>query len=255
VLQDSTVFLAVAATLFGLVLGSFLNVVIYRVPRHESIVWPGSRCPSCGHEIRWYDNLPLVGWALLRGRCRDCGDPISRRYPLVEGVTGILFLAAFLVYGLQARLLLTWAFLAVLVVITFIDIDFFIIPDTIVLPAAAVGLAASIALAPHHWWEYVVAAFGAAAFLLLLALIWAGGMGMGDVKMALLMGAVLGRYVVVALFLAFLVGGIVGIGLMVAKLKKRTDRIPFGPYLAAGSAIAALWGANILNGYLKVFQR
>ena len=119
-------------------------------------------------------------------------------------------------------MVLTWAFLAVLVVITFIDIDFFIIPDRIVLPAAAVGLIASIALTPRLWWEYTVAAIGAAAFLLVLALIWAGGMGMGDVKMALLMGAVLGRYVVVAMFLAFFVGGLVGFGLLVAKIKKRS---------------------------------
>ena len=246
---------AVAATLLGLVLGSFLNVVIYRVPRRESIVWPGSRCTSCGHDVRWHDNLPIVSWVILRGRCRDCGTPISRRYPLVEGLTGALFLAAFLVYGLQARLALTWAFLAVLVVITFIDIDFLIIPDRIVLPAAVVGLVASIALSPSLWWEYVVAAFGAALFLLVLALVWAGGMGMGDVKMALLMGAVLGRYVVVALFVAFLVGGIVGIALIAAKIKKRTDKIPFGPYLAAGSAVAVLWGPNILDSYLRVFRR
>ena len=148
VLQGSTLLLAVAATLFGLVLGSFLNVVIYRVPRHESVVWPGSRCPRCGHDIRWHDNLPVAGWLLLRGRCRDCGASIGIRYPLVEGLTGALFLVAFLVYGLQALLLLVWAFLAVLVAITFIDIDFLIIPDRIVLPAAAVGLVAAIALDP-----------------------------------------------------------------------------------------------------------
>ena len=246
---------AVVVTLFGLVLGSFLNVVIYRVPRRESIVWPGSRCTSCGHDVRWHDNLPIVSWVILRGRCRDCGAPISRRYPLVEGLTGALFLTAFLVYGLQARLVLTWAFLAMLVVITFVDIDFLIIPDRIVLPAAAVGLAAFIALSPSLWWEYVLAGFCAALFLLALALVWAGGMGMGDVKMALLMGAVLGRHVVVALFVAFLVGGIVGIGLIAAKIKKRTDKIPFGPYLAAGSTVAVLWGPNILDSYLRVFRR
>jgi leader peptidase (prepilin peptidase)/N-methyltransferase len=250
----STVFMAVVATLFGLVLGSFLNVVIYRVPRHESVVWPGSRCPECGHDIRWYDNLPVLGWALLRGRCRDCDAPISRRYPMVEALTGLLFLAAFLIYGLQGKLLFVWAFLAVLVVITFIDIDFFIIPDRIVLPAAIIGLAASVGLSPGQWWEYVVASLGSAAFLLALALIRPGGMGMGDVKMALLMGAVLGRYVVVAMFLAFLVGGVVGIGLMAAKRKGRKDKVPFGPYLALGSALAALWGANILDAYLRLFQ-
>lgn len=252
--MTSTVFGAVGATLFGLVLGSFLNVVVYRVPRRESIVWPGSRCPRCGHDIRWYDNLPLVGWLVLRGRCRDCGAAISRRYPLIEGLTGALFLVAFIVYGYQARAMLVGAFLAVLVVITFIDIDHLLIPDRVVLPAAGAGLAAAIALRPSHWWEYAVAAIGAALFLMVLVLAWPGGMGMGDVKMALLMGAVLGGYVGVAMFLAFLLGGLVGVGLLVTRVKTRKDKVPFGPYLAAGSALAALWGPGMLDLYLRLYR-
>ena len=248
-----TVYFSVVSLLFGLVIGSFLNVVVYRLPRRESLVRPGSHCPRCGHAIRWYHNLPVAGWLILRGHCRDCGERISWRYPLVESLTGGLFVAAFFVFGLGGRLLLGWAFIAIMIIIVFIDLDHQIIPDKIVLPAAAAGLAASIALRPSGWWEYLVAAAGAAGFLFVIALIWAGGMGFGDVKMALLMGAVLGRSVIVALFLAFFLGGIVGVALIATKVKSRKDRIPFGPFLAAGSIIALLCGQAILDLYLSLF--
>ncbi len=251
-MTDMGLFLAVPTALVGLVVGSFLNVVIYRVPRRESIAWPASQCPACGHPIRWYDNVPVVSWAALGGKCRDCGGRISLRYPLVESLTGASFLIAALVIGTEPRLLVTAAFIAVLIAITFIDIDHRIIPDRIVLPATLIGLAASIALQPARWWVFIAAALGAGGFLFMLGLIWAGGMGFGDVKMALMMGSVLGPSVIVAMFVAFLVGGLSGVVALVSGRKGRRDKMPFGPFLAAGSALAALWGAPILHSYLSL---
>jgi leader peptidase (prepilin peptidase)/N-methyltransferase len=247
-----TWYLAVLATLLGLVVGSFLNVVIYRLPRKESLARPGSHCPGCNHPVRWRDNLPLVSWLLLRGHCRDCGAPISKRYPLVEAITGGLYLAAFLVYGISPYTILAWAFLAALVAITFIDLDHLIIPDKIVLPGAAIGYVASVLLNPTDWWVHLVSALGAAAFLFVIGLIWGGGVGFGDVKMTLMMGAVLGAAVVVALFVGFLVGAVVGVVLMASGIKKRKDKMPFGPYLALGGAVAALAGPEILDWYMSL---
>ncbi len=244
-------YLALVAAILGLVIGSFLNVVIYRLPRHESLSRPGSHCPGCGQPVRWYDNVPIASWVALRGRCRDCGERIAWRYPLVEALTGACFLAAFLVYGLGWHTLQLAAFLAALVAVAFIDLDHRIIPDRIVLPGAVIGLVTSIALHPSRWWVYAVAGVGAAAFLLAIGLIWSGGMGFGDVKLALMMGFVLGSSVVVAMFLGFLAGGIGGIVLIALGVKKRKDKIPFGPFLAAGAAVASLWGPSIIDWYLR----
>lgn len=247
------VLLSVVALLLGLLIGSFLNVVIYRVPRRESIVSPGSHCPQCGAAVRWYDNVPLLSWLLLRGRCRDCGSRIPWRYPAVEAATALAFLIAALVYGADPRLLVGWGFFAVLIAITLIDLEHYIIPDRIVLPAAVIGLAASIALDPGRWWVYLVSGLGASLFLFLLALFWPGGMGMGDVKMALLMGFVLGPAVIVAIFLAFLAGAAISIVLLLLRLKTRKDKIPFGPYLALGSTLALLWGERLMGAYLSLY--
>jgi leader peptidase (prepilin peptidase)/N-methyltransferase len=247
-----TGYLAVVITLAGLVVGSFLNVVIYRLPRGESLVRPGSHCPTCGHVVRWYDNIPVLSFIRLRGHCHDCGARISLRYPLVEVLTACLFLGAFLVYGVQWRTLEITAFFAALVAVTFIDFDLRIIPDKIVLPGAAVGIVASVLLAPDRWWHYVVAGLGAAGFLFALGMLWPGGMGFGDVKLALFMGVVLGAGVIVALFAGFLAGGLIGGALLLAGVKKRTDKIPFGPYLSLGAVVAALSGAAILDWYLRL---
>jgi leader peptidase (prepilin peptidase)/N-methyltransferase len=248
-----TGYLAVVITLAGLVVGSFLNVVIYRLPRGESLVRPGSHCPACGHAVRWYDNIPVLSFVRLRGHCHDCGARISLRYPLVEVLTGSLFLGAFLVYGAQWRTLEITAFFAALVAVTFIDFDLRIIPDKIVLPGAAIGIVASVLLAPDRWWQYVVAGLGAAGFLFALGMLWPGGMGFGDVKLALFMGVVLGADVIIALFVGFLAGGLIGGALLLTGVKKRTDKIPFGPYLSLGAVVAALSGAAILDWYLRLF--
>lgn len=171
---------------------------------------------------------------------------------VVPILTAAGFLLAYLQFRISWELVLAVAFIAVMVVIAFIDLDHMIIPNRIVLPAAVIGLAAAIALDPSRWWVFLVAAFGSAVFLFVLALIWPGGMGMGDVKLALLMGAVLGSAVVVALFLAFFFGALVGLVLILSKRKTRKDAIPFGPYLALGSVIALLYGPWLLDAYLGV---
>jgi leader peptidase (prepilin peptidase)/N-methyltransferase len=247
-------YLYAVALMLGLVVGSFLNVVIYRLPRHESLVRPGSHCPSCGTPIRAYDNIPIVSWLILRGKCRDCRSPISARYLLVEAITGASFVLAFWRFGLDWRLLVAWAFIAAMVAVAFIDYDHMIIPNKIVLPGAVMGLLASMALDPQRWWVYVAGSLGAAAFMFALALIWPGGMGPGDIKLALFMGAVLGAYVMVALFVAFLLGSLVGIFMLLVQKRSRKEKIPFGPYLAMGAILAALVGETLLNSYLGVYN-
>jgi leader peptidase (prepilin peptidase)/N-methyltransferase len=229
------------ALLLGLSLGSFLNVVIYRLPRRESLVRPGSHCPHCESAIRFYDNIPIVSWLLLRGRCRDCASAISARYPLVEATTGVAFVLALWRFGFDWPLLISWAFIAAMVAVAFIDYDHMIIPNRIVLPGAVLGLVASITLHP-------------AGFLFILALVWPGGMGPGDIKLALFMGAVLGAYVMVALFAAFLFGSLVGIFMLLVQKRSRKEKIPFGPYLAMGAILAALVGETLLNSYLRVYN-
>ncbi len=247
-------YLFAVALLLGLAVGSFLNVVIYRLPRHESLVRPGSHCPSCGAPIRFYDNVPIISWLMLRGRCRDCRSSISARYPLVEAITGVSFVLAFWRFGPDWRLLVAWAFIAAMVAVAFIDYDHMIIPNKIVLPGAVMGLVASMALDPQRWWVYIAGSLGAGAFMFALALIWPGGMGPGDIKMALFMGAVLGAYVMVALFAAFLLGSLVGVFMLVVQKRSRKEKIPFGPYLAMGAILAALVGETLLNSYLRVYN-
>ncbi len=246
-------YMAMVALLAGMVVGSFLNVVIHRLPAGESLVAPGSHCPKCGHPVRWYHNVPVIGWLLLGGRCYDCGTRIPLRYPLIESLTGAGFLVAYLVFGVRPELIVAWGFLAALIAVAFIDLDHFIIPNRIVLPGAVIGVVASLALHPERWWEYLLAGLGAAGFLLIIALLWPGGMGAGDIKLALMMGFVLGRGVLVAMFLSFLVGGLVGIALLALKLKGRKDRIPFGPYLALGAATGILAGQQLLDSYLSLY--
>lgn len=243
--------LYVTSVVFGLVIGSFLNVVIYRLPRGESLATPRSHCVSCGATVAWYDNIPVVSYLILHGRCRGCGQRISIRYPVVEAGCALLFLMVALVFGFQWRTLLGWAFSATLLALAVIDMDHMIVPDRIVLPAAAIGFGAAVALDPGHWWHHILAGLGAGLFLLVVALIWSGGMGMGDVKLAVMLGAVLGTAVVVALFAAFLFGGLVGVLLIALGVRSRKDRIPFAPFLAVGGIVGFLAGDLIINWYVS----
>ena len=246
---------ALAAVVFapGLALGSFLYVVAARVPLHRSIVRPPSACMSCGHEIRWYDNVPLVSYAVLRGRCRHCGLHIPFVYPAVELITAALLAGCVLAFGLSAHAAVAAVFCAVLVAVSAIDLEHRIIPNRIVLPAAAIVLVANTVrdLSP----EWIIAGVGASGFLLVAALVYPAGMGMGDVKLALLMGVALGRTVPVALMGGMLAALIPGLVLFARHgTKARKMGIPFGPFLALGSVVALFWGHGILHAYLSTLH-
>jgi leader peptidase (prepilin peptidase) / N-methyltransferase len=233
----------------GLALGSFLNVVAARVPLRRSIVSPGSACMSCGASIAWYDNVPVVSWLLLRGRCRSCQVAIPWVYPAVEVTTAVLVAGCILAFGLTLDALVAAFFCAVLVVVSATDLAHRIIPNRVVVPAAAVVLAAQTVLHPSV--EWTLGALGAAAFLLVAAIAYPGGMGMGDVKLALLMGAMLGRTVPVALMLGMLLALVPSVALLVRHgSAARKMGIPFGPFLALGSVLALFWGRRLLDGYL-----
>ena len=244
-----------AAALFslgpGLALGSFLNVVAARVPLRRSVVTQPSSCMSCGERIAWYDNVPVVSWVLLRGRCRRCGAPIGWVYPAVELTTAALIAGCVLAFGLTLEALVAAFFCAVLVVVSATDLAHRIIPNRVVLPAAAVVLAAQTALEPSP--EWALGALGGSGFLLLAALAYPAGMGMGDVKLALLMGAMLGRTVPVALMLGMILALVPSVVLLARHgAAARKMGIPFGPFLALGSVIALFWGDALLDRYLAL---
>jgi len=245
-------FAATFAGVFGAMIGSFLNVVAYRLPRKESLVRPGSRCPGCGTDIKPYDNVPVLGWLMLRGRCRSCAIPISPRYPIVEATTAALAVAVVLTKHSAAQIVLGLVLVAVLVPIALIDLDHRIIPNKITLPAAVVAVAVGIALDLRGVPEQLIAGAGAGGFLLAFALVYPRGMGIGDVKLAGLLGLFLGRSVAVALLCGVLLGTIVGAAVM-ARLgveKGRKTAVPFGPFLAAGGLIALFAGPAIIHWYL-----
>jgi leader peptidase (prepilin peptidase)/N-methyltransferase len=241
---------AVAGIAFfpALAVGSFLNVVAARVPLKRSIVSPPSACMSCGTEIAWYDNIPVVSWVFLRGRCRNCGTGISWRYPAVELATALLVAACFLKFGLSWDAAVGSVFCAVLVVLSAIDIDRRIVPNKIVLPAAVVVLAAQTLVHPSV--EWAVSGFGASLFLFLAALAYPRGMGMGDVKLALLLGFAVGWTVPVALF-AGMIAALVPSAVLFARhgSKARKMAIPFAPFLALGGVLALFWGQPVLDWY------
>ncbi|WP_380168487.1 prepilin peptidase [Jannaschia sp. R86511] len=254
----------VAAGAFGAIIGSFLNVVIHRVPRGESVVSPPSACPGCGAAIRARDNVPVLSWLLLRGRCRDCGEPISPRYPLVELATALAFagvVAAVLTTGPTPWVLPALLYLAaVSIALSLIDVDVRRLPDAIVLPSYPVMLVllAIASAATGDWWALGRAAIGAVAsfaFFYLLALLYKGGMGFGDVKLAGVLGTALAWYgwahLVVGTFLGFLLGGVVGIALIALRLGNRKTMIPFGPYMIVGAWLAIGFGGGIADAYLR----
>jgi leader peptidase (prepilin peptidase) / N-methyltransferase len=232
----------------ALAVGSFLNVVAARVPLKRSVVSPPSACMSCGTELAWYDNIPVMSWLLLRGRCRNCGTGISWRYPAVELATALLVAGCFWKFGLSWDAAIASFFCAVLVVLSAIDIDRRIVPNKIVLPAAVIVLAAQTAVHPSI--EWLVAGLGASLFLLLAALAYPRGMGMGDVKLALLLGFAVGWNVPVALF-AGMIAALVPSAVLFARhgSKARKMAIPFAPFLALGGVLALFWGQPVLDWY------
>jgi leader peptidase (prepilin peptidase)/N-methyltransferase len=249
----------IAAVLFvaGLIAGSFVSVVAHRLPRKESIWGPRSKCPECDATIAAYDNVPVVSWLVLRGRCRSCGARISARYPLVELTLAVLYVAVYLVLEEDAAdVALGIAFVTMLTVITLTDLEHRIIPNAVLVAGAVVAVAIVAATDPDSLPERVIAAAAAGAFLLVAALAYAGGMGMGDVKLAAVMGLYLGRAVAPALLVGFAVGAIVGIGLMLRHgAAARKQAIPFGPFLALGGVVGLLAGDEMLDWYLDTFFR
>ena len=236
----------------GLAIGSFLNVVAARVPRKRSIVSPGSACLSCGHELAWYENIPVVSWLALRGKCRGCGERIGVVYPAVELLTALLIAASFLAFGWSGTSFVAAFFCATLVTVSATDLSHRIIPNVVVLPAAAVVLAAMTALHPSA--EWALGAFGASLFLFLAAVAYPKGMGMGDVKLALLLGAMLGRVVPVALMIGMLTALVPSIVLFARHgMAARKMTIPFGPFLAFGGVVGLFFGDALLDAYLGFF--
>ena len=245
--------LAFAAPL-GLIIGSFLNVVAYRLPRGESLVHPRSRCTSCGNEVRAIDNVPLLSWLFLRGRCRHCKEPISARYPAVELVTAVVFAAVVLARGLSSELLLDLPFAAMLIAVANIDLEHRIVPNRILAPMAIFGVAASAFVRPDALPELLIAGAAAFTFLLLTALAYPAGMGMGDVKLAGVMGLYLGLPVAPGLLVAFLTGSIVGIAIMLRQgAGARKKGVPFAPFMALGGLVALLAGPELIDLYSRTF--
>ena len=236
----------------GLAVGSFLNVVASRMPLRIPIGATRSRCMSCSHELAGRDNIPLVSYALLRGRCRHCAASIPWRYPAVEAVTALLVAACGLRFGFTPDALVAAGFCVVLVVISAIDVEHRIIPNRIVVPAAVITLLAQTALHPSP--EWALGALGASGFLFAAALAYPRGMGMGDVKLALLIGAMLGRNVTLALLIGFLAALIPAAVIVVRHGSlARKIAIPFAPFLAFGAVVALFFGDPILGWYLGTF--
>jgi leader peptidase (prepilin peptidase)/N-methyltransferase len=243
---------AAAAVAFapGLALGSFLNVVAARLPLKRSIVRPPSACMSCGNQIKWYDNIPLVSYAFLRGRCRHCQARIPWVYPAVELVTALLIAGCVFAFGLTLDALVASFFCCVLVAVSAIDLEHRIIPNRIVVPATLIILVANTALHPSPQW--ILGGLAAFTFLFVAALVYPAGMGMGDVKLAGLMGVALGKTVGVALFAGMFAGVLPSLVLFARHgMKARKMGIPFGPFLAIGAIVGLFWGDAILDAYLS----
>jgi leader peptidase (prepilin peptidase) / N-methyltransferase len=238
----------------GLLIGSFLNVVIARVPERRSLWSPGSACPGCGTAIAWYDNIPILSFLVLRARCRACAMPIPWRYPVVEAVTGALFGAAAWGFGPTLDAVVAAALLAVLVALTVIDLERQIIPDVISLPGILAGALANLATGRVPWLESLLGIVVGGGVFLVIILASGGGMGGGDMKLGAMLGAFLGwKVVLLSVFVSVVIGGILAVALIATGVRGRKDPIPFGPFLAAGGAAGLFWGERVVRWYLSGF--
>jgi leader peptidase (prepilin peptidase)/N-methyltransferase len=249
------------AFIFGLCIGSFLNVCIYRLPAAKSISHPRSSCPKCGELIRFYDNIPVFSYMILRGKCRFCGEPISLRYPVIEILTGLFALITFVKYGLSLEALIYFVYIVSLLVITFIDIDHQIIPDVITLPGIPIFFIASFALPDISYLESILGILIGGGSLLLVA--WTynlitkkEGMGGGDIKLLAMIGAVIGwKGVLFTIFVGSAVGTIAGMLVMLKTRKNRKMAIPFGPFLAIGGIAYIFFGPQLIEWYFNILGR
>jgi leader peptidase (prepilin peptidase)/N-methyltransferase len=247
---------AALAAVFGLLIGSFLNVVAYRLPRGESLAHPPSHCPRCGEPIKPYDNVPVLSWLLLRGRCRACREPISIRYPLVEAGTALLCAAVVVDKGPHFAAITGIVFVLLLIPITLVDLDLRIIPNKITYPGCVLALVLVAIDDAGKLPEHLIAGVAAGGFLLTAILIRPGGMGLGDAKLSLMMGLFLGRAVGPAMFAGMISGALVG-AIIIARVgvaKGRKTKIPFGPYLAFGGLVGLFAGDALVNAYLDTFK-
>jgi leader peptidase (prepilin peptidase)/N-methyltransferase len=244
---------------FGLVVGSFLNVCIHRLPRRESLNWPASHCTSCNRPLSWYENIPLASWLVLRGRCRTCRAPISIRYPVVEAITGVVFIAGYAIYGLTPLLAARLLFACAMIVLFAIDLRHQILPNVITVPGIVVGFVLSFAL-PPGWVSSLIGLLLGGGVLYAIAeayyrLRGIEGLGMGDVKMLAMIGAFLGwPLMLLTLVLASFAGSIVGVGLIVWGRCGMKLALPFGTFLAIGALVAAVAGEPILEWYLGFYR-
>jgi leader peptidase (prepilin peptidase) / N-methyltransferase len=246
---------AAVSGVMGAIFGSFLNVVAYRLPRHESIVLPASHCTRCGTPVKPYDNIPVLSYLLLRGHCRSCGEPISVRYPLVEALTGALCAGAVLAHGSATAIALSIALILLVVPAALIDLEHRIIPNKITALGAVLALAIGLALDPSGEPGRLIAGVAAGGFLLAAALAYPGGMGMGDVKLAGMMGLFLGAAVAPALLIALISGVLLGAVVIARKgaAEGRRTAIPFGPFLALGALVAVFAGQPLVDLYVNHF--
>lgn len=255
-----TAFLVITGVFLGLAIGSFVNVVAHRVPLGVSVVRPRSACPRCSHEIEPRDNIPVVSWLLLRGRCRHCRQGVSVRYPIVEALTPVLFVVVVVVIGARWTVPAYWWFVGVTITLTLTDLDHKLIPNRILFPGTAIGAALLLVgglldgeLNRFGWG--IVGGVGFFVGLLIIALVAKGGFGYGDVKLAFLLGLFTAyqrpAFTFLAAFLAFLGGGVISILLLIFRIKGRKDAIPFGPYLVLGAYLALAVGNGILDWYLS----
>jgi len=242
----------------GLIVGSFLNVCIHRLPLHESVMWPASRCPNCRSALKPYDNIPVLSYILLRGRCRSCSHPISVQYPIVEVATGLLFLGAFVMFDpplLFVRLL----FACAMVVLFVVDLEHRILPDAITLPGIVIGFAAACVL-PPGWFDSLVGLVIGGGSLWLMGEIYfrirhEEGMGFGDVKMLAMIGAFLGwKLMLLTLVLSSFIGSVVGVGMIVFNRGDMKYALPFGTFLAVGALVAAAAGEHIVSWYASFYH-
>jgi leader peptidase (prepilin peptidase)/N-methyltransferase len=248
------------AFIFGACIGSFLNVCIYRLPAYQSVVTPASSCPACKAGIKFYDNIPIVSYLLLRGRCRNCQAPISFRYPCVETITGLSALCCVLKYGISVQALIVFCFISALIVITYIDIDHKIIPNRITLPGIPLCLLASFAFPELPFTDALFGMISGGGSLFLIA--WGykmitkkDGMGGGDIKLLAMIGALIGwQGVIFTIYLSSALGTIVGLPLMLAQKKNMKYAIPFGPFLSVGGITYLFFGKRIIDWYFLVLQ-
>jgi leader peptidase (prepilin peptidase)/N-methyltransferase len=245
-------------TVIGACVGSFLNVCIYRLPRHESLMWPGSRCTRCARALSWYENVPVVSWVLLRGRCRTCREPVSWMYPIVEVITALTFLSGYLLYGISAIGAVRILFACALIVLFVTDLQHKILPNVITVPGIVVGFALSFFL-PPGWRDSLIgiAIGGGTLFAIAEAyyrLRGLEGLGMGDVKLLGMIGAFLGwKLVLLTLVFASFAGSIAGVILIASGRGSMKYALPFGTYLAVAALVAAIWGTPIVDWYLGFY--